>query len=145
MKKNKTVFAKKESIIRKWYLVDARGKVLGRMASQLARILCGKHKPIYSPQADCGDFVVVVNADKVRVTGNKVKDKTYFTHSGYPGGHKLLNFESMLVRHPDKIISLAVAGMLPKSRLGKAMIKKLKIYRGENHPHKTNKLETLEI
>ncbi len=145
MKKNVSAFINKESVVRKWYLVDATGKVLGRMATKLATILRGKHKPIFSPQADCGDYVVVINADKVAVTGAKFKDKTYFTHSGYPGGDKTLTFEELLKRKPEKVFMHAVSGMLPKNRLGKVVIKKLKVYRGEKHPHSGHKLEKLEI
>ncbi len=145
MKKNKTVFAKKEELKRDWYLVDAAGNVLGRMATKIATYLRGKHKPIFSPHIDCGDFVVVINAAKVRVTGKKEKQKLYFTHSGYPAGDKLLSFEKMMEKHPGKMIELAVAGMLPKNRLGRAIIKKLKIYSGAEHPYQSQKLKKLEV
>lgn len=145
MKKNKTVYAKKENFIRNWYLVDAKNKILGRLAQRLAVYLRGKHKEIYSPHVDCGDFMLVVNAGKIRVTGKKQKQKTYFTHSGYPAGDKLLSFETMMAKSPAKVLRLAVAGMLPKNRLGRAMIKKLKVYAGEVHPHQAQKLEKLEV
>jgi large subunit ribosomal protein L13 len=145
MKKNKTVYAKKDSIKRKWYIVDASGKTLGRMAVKLATYLRGKHKPIFSPHVDCGDYVVVINAARVWVSGKKREQKTYFTHSGYPGGQKLLSFEEMIKRNPEKVIRLSVAGMLPKNRLGRQIIKKLKIYAGDMHPHKAQKTQKLEV
>ena len=145
MKKNRTKFAKNEEVKRDWYLLDAKHKVLGRVSTKVATYLRGKHKPIFSPQADCGDFIVLINADKIRVTGRKAELKTYFTHSGYPGGDKLLSFEEMLKRNPAKVISLAVAGMLPKNRLGRKMLKKLKIYAGDKHPHQAQKLNKLEV
>ena len=145
MKKNRTVFARKEGFKRDWYVVDASGKVLGRMSTKIATYLRGKHKPIFSPQADCGDFVVVINAAKLRVTGKKGKQKLYFTHSGYPGGDKLLSFEKMMEKNPERVLRLAVAGMLPKNRLGRQVIKKLKIYAGEKHPHQAHKMQKLEV
>lgn len=145
MKKNKTVYAKKETIKRDWFIADAKGKVLGRLAAKLATYLRGKHKPIYTPHVDCGDFLVLINAEKIRVTGKKTKQKTYFTHSGYPGGMKLLNFEKMMEKDPVKVIKLAVSGMLPKNRLGRQMIKKLKVYVGSDHPHKAQNPQKLEV
>jgi large subunit ribosomal protein L13 len=145
MKKNRTVYARKETLKRDWYLVDAAGKVLGRVATKLATYLRGKHKPIFSPHVDCGDFIVVINADKIKVTGDKEKQKTYFSHSGYPGGDKLISFEKLLERSPEKVVQLAVSGMLPKNRLGRQMIKKLKIYAGEKHPHLSHKIQKLEV
>ena len=145
MKKNKTLFAKKEKIKRDWYLVDATQKVLGRMSTKIATYLRGKHKPIFSPHVDCGDYVVVINAANVRVTGRKEKQKIYFTHSGYPGGDKLLTFENMIERRPEKVIRLSVAGMLPKNRLGRQILKKLKVYSGAEHPHQERKLQKLEV
>jgi large subunit ribosomal protein L13 len=145
MKKNRTVFAKKEGFKRDWYVVDASGKVLGRMSTKIATYLRGKHKPIFSPQADCGDFVVVINAAKLRVTGRKGEQKVYFTHSGYPGGDKLLSFDKMMEKDPGKVLRLAVAGMLPKNRLGRQIIKKLKIYPGNKHPHPAQKMQKLEV
>jgi large subunit ribosomal protein L13 len=145
MKKNKTIFAKKENFKRDWYAVDASGKILGRMSTKIATYLRGKHKPIFSPQLDCGDFVVVTNAAKVRVTGKKDKQKTYFTHSGYPGGDKLITFEKMMERDPEKVVRHSVAGMLPKNRLGRQIIKKLKVYAGAEHPHRSQKIQKLEV
>ena len=145
MKKNKTIFAKKEEIKRDWYLVDASEKVLGRMSTKIATYLRGKHKPIFSPQVDCGDYVVVINAAKVRVTGRKEKQKLYFTHSGYPAGDKLISFEKLMQKSPEKVIRLSVAGMLPKNRLGRQVLRKLKIYAGAKHPHQSQKLSKLEV
>ena len=145
MKKNRTVFAKKEGFKRDWYVLDAGGQVLGRLATKVATYLRGKHKAIFSPQVDCGDFVVVINAARVRVTGKKDKQKTYFTHSGYPGGDKLLTFEKMMEKDPARVVTHAVAGMLPKNRLGRQLIKKLKVYTGAKHPHSTQKLLKLEV
>lgn len=118
-----------------WYVIDAAGLTLGRLASQIASVLRGKHKPTYSPHMDCGDFVVVVNAHKIRVTGRKLDQKFYYRHSGYPGGLKAISLRDQLDRHPDRVIQLAVRGMLPKNRLGRQMIKKLKIYATPDHPH----------
>lgn len=145
MKKNKTVYAKKEGVKRDWYIVDAAGKTLGRMATKIATYLRGKHKPIFSPHVDCGDYVVVINAAKVWISGKKREQKIYFTHSGYPGGDKLLSFEEMMKRDPEKVIRHSVAGMLPKNRLGRQIIKKLKIYAGDKHPHKAPKMQKLEV
>lgn len=145
MKRNRTVFAKKEEIRRDWYVVNAAGKILGRMATKIATYLRGKHKPVYSPHVDCGDFVVVINADKLRLSGRKEEQKSYFTHSGFPGGDKLLSFEEVAKRRPGDIVRLAVAGMLPKNRLGRQMLKKLKIYVGDKHPHPVQKLRNLEV
>ena len=145
MKKNKTVYAKKETIKRDWFIADAAGQVLGRLDVKLAAWLRGKNKPIYSPHVDCGDFLVLINADKIRVTGKKSKQKIYFTHSGYPGGAKMLSFEKMMEKDPTKVISLAVSGMLPKNRLGRQMIKKLKIYVGSDHPHQAQNPQKFEV
>ena len=145
MKKNKTVFARKENFKRDWYVMDVGGKVLGRAATKIAAYLRGKHKAIFTPHVDCGDFIVVTNAARIRVTGKKDKQKTYFTHSGYPGGAKLLSFEKMMEKDPVKVIQHAVAGMLPKNRLGKQMIKKLKIYTGAEHPYGPRKPQKLEV
>jgi len=144
MKKNKTVFARTGQVKREWQEIDASGKILGRLASKIAVILSGKNKAIYTPHVDCGDFVVVINAEKVRVTGRKEKQKIYFTHSDYPGGAKHIPFDKMIEKKPEEVIRLAVSGMLPKSRMGKQMIRKLKVYAGKTHPHlaqKTNKIE----
>jgi large subunit ribosomal protein L13 len=131
----KTYTVRKGDIKREWYVVDAQGKTLGRLASQIAQILRGKHKPIYVPHLDCGDYVIVVNAEKVRVTGKKLDQKFYYRHSGYPGGIKSINLRDQLQKHPTRVLEAAVRGMLPKNRLGRAMIKKLKVYAGGSHPH----------
>ena len=131
----KTYFANKENIEHKWYLVDASGKVLGRLASQIAKYLRGKHKPEYTPHADAGDYIVVINADKIKVTGNKEEDKVYHRHSGYPGGIKETNLSAMRAKKPTDIIEIAVKGMMPKNPLGREMLRKLKVYAGTEHPH----------
>lgn len=131
MKKRRTIFANDAMITRERYVVDAAGQVLGRLATKVAVYLRGKHKPLFTPQTDCGDFITVINADKVVVTGKKTKDKTYFTHSGYPGGDKLLNLEKMMALKPEQVIRLAVQGMLPHNRLGAKLLKKLTIISGE--------------
>jgi large subunit ribosomal protein L13 len=131
----RTYTTKPEDIKREWFVIDATGMTLGRLASQIATVLKGKHKPIYSPHLDTGDFVVVVNAHKVRVTGRKLDQKFYYRHSGYPGGLKEISLRDQLNRHPDRVIRFAVRGMLPKNRLGRQMIKKLKIYATPGHPH----------
>lgn len=141
----KTYMAKPNEIKREWYLVDAKGKTLGRLASEIARILRGKHKPIYTPHVDCGDYVVVINAEKIKVTGKKLTDKIYYRHSGYMGGLKEIPLQRMLAEHPERVIELAVKRMLPKNRLGRKMFKKLKVYAGENHPHQAQKPRKLEI
>jgi large subunit ribosomal protein L13 len=141
----KTYTPKITDIQRRWLVVDAEGKVLGRLASEIAKLLRGKHKPMYSPHLDTGDFVVVVNADKVRLTGNKAENKTYFRHSGYMGGDRLIPFREMQERHPERIIDLAVKGMLPKNNLGRLMRRKLKVYTGPEHPHAAQQPEALEI
>lgn len=145
MRKNKTIFVPSEAVKRDWYLIDASGKVLGRLASRIATLLRGKHKPIFSPQADCGDYVVVINADKVRISGRKDKQKMYFTHSGYPGGDKLTAFEKQLAQKPISVIELAVAGMLPKNRLGRQVIKKLKVFAGDKHRYASINLQKYEV
>lgn len=145
MKRNKTYLAQKGKIERKWYLVDAEGKILGRLATRVATILRGKHKPIFTPQVDCGDFVVVINAREVKVSGKKETGKFYFRHSGYPAGHTLTSVEKTRATHPEQIIQSAVRGMLPKGRLGRAVFKKLKVYASKNHPHQAQKLEKLEV
>ena len=131
----KTYSTRARDIQRQWHVVDASGKTLGRLASQIAGLLIGKHKPIYAPYIDTGDYVIVLNAAKVRVTGNKAKQKVYYRHSGYPGGLKATTFEKMLNTHPTRVIEYAVKGMLPHNRLGRAMYKKLKVYAGDSHPH----------
>jgi large subunit ribosomal protein L13 len=131
----KTYSTKASDVKREWHVVDASGKTLGRLASQVAKLLMGKHKPIYVPYLDTGDYVVVVNAARVSVTGKKAEQKIYYRHSGYPGGLKSYTFEELSARHPTRVIELAVKGMLPKNRLGRAMFKKLKVYVGGDHPH----------
>jgi large subunit ribosomal protein L13 len=130
---------------RRWYVVDATGVTLGRLASQVARIIEGKHKPIYSPHVDCGDYVIVVNAQKIRVTGDKMTKKKYRRHSMYPGGFKEESLRDLLARRPERVIRLAVWGMLPHGRLGRKMIKKLKVYGGPEHKHAAQKPQPLEI
>ncbi|HHT9117157.1 MAG TPA: 50S ribosomal protein L13 [Candidatus Hypogeohydataceae bacterium YC38] len=141
----KTFVAKEDSVPKSWYLVDAEGKVLGRMATRIATILQGKHKPQYTPHVDTGDFVVVVNAQKVRVTGKKLREKTYYRFSGYPGGLKARPLKEVLEKHPDRVIKLAVRRMLPKSKLGERMIKKLKVYPGSQHPHEAQQPKELSL
>jgi large subunit ribosomal protein L13 len=141
----KTYTVKAGEIERRWYVVDAKDQVLGRMASSIATILRGKHKPTYSPHLDVGDFVIVVNAKDVRLTGKKASQKTYFRHSGYMGAERHIPFRRMLERHPDRIIKLAVKGMLPKNTLGRAMLRKLKVYAGPEHPHEAQLPEPLEF
>ena len=141
----KTVIPKKDQIEKKWWIVDAEGKVLGRLATKIATILRGKHKPYFTNFIDTGDYVVVINAEKVRLTGKKVKKKVYRAHSGYIGGLKEITFEKLIQKKPEEVIRRAVWGMLPKNRLGRAIFKKLKVYRGPNHPHEAQKPELLEI
>ena len=141
----KTYIPKLTEIERRWWVVDAEGKVLGRLASEVAQVLRGKHKPMFSTHLDVGDYVVVINADKVRLTGNKAEDKAYFRHSGYMGGEKFIPFKTMIADHPDRVIDLAVKGMLPKNNLGRLMRRKLKVYAGPNHPHEAQQPTRLEI
>ena len=141
----KTFSATPASAAHDWYVVDADGKTLGRLASELARRLRGKHKPEYTPHVDTGDYIVVVNAGKVRVTGNKAKDKIYYRHSGYPGGIKATSFERLVSTRPERIIEFAVKGMLPKGPLGRAMFRKLKVFAGPQHAHAAQQPKPLEI
>jgi large subunit ribosomal protein L13 len=143
MKKRRTLFTNDQSVKRSWYLIDATDQVLGRLATKVAVYLRGKHKPCYTPQTDCGDFIVIVNADKVRFTGKKLTGKTYFTHSGYPGGDKLLTLEKMMAEKPVKVLRLAIKGMLPHTKLGDQMVTKLKIY--TKQPPQYAKLQRLEV
>ena len=131
----KAYYVKPNEFAREWLLIDAQDQVLGRVASKAAHILRGKHKPTYTPHVDTGDFVVIINADKIRVTGKKLTDKEYYRHSGYPGGLKCETFEEAMEKHPERVIEHAVKGMLPKNTLGRAMAKKLKVYAGAEHPH----------
>ena len=141
----KTFIAKKEDVQRDWHVIDATDKVLGRMASRIAMILQGKTKPTYTPHVDTGDFVVVTNAEKIKLTGNKMNEKVYYSHSGYPGGFKEIPIKKWMEKHPDRIVNLAVKRMLPKTKLGSAMLKKLKIYAGPDHSHEAQQPKTLEI
>jgi large subunit ribosomal protein L13 len=141
----KTFSAKPHEVKRDWYVVDASDKVLGRLATEIARRLRGKHKPEFTPHVDTGDYIVVVNAGKVRVTGTKAQDKKYYRHSGYPGGIFETSFEKLQAKHPTRAIEKAVKGMLPKGPLGYAMIKKLKVYAGADHPHSAQQPKTLEV
>jgi len=142
---NRTYVTKREDIERDWYVVDASGQTLGRLASEVAQIIRGKHKPTFSPAVDVGDYVIVVNAEKVHVTGQKLDQKMYYRHSGYPSGLKELSLGRMLEEHPTRVIQFAVKGMLPKNKLGRKMVKKLKVYAGPDHPHQAQQPEALEL
>jgi len=141
----KTFSAKNHDIDRNWYLVDAQNKTLGRLSTEIASRLRGKHKPIYTPHVDTGDYIVVVNASKIRVTGNKMTDKIYYKHTGYIGNLKSENLETMLEKYPEKVLMKSVRGMLPKSKLGSAMIKKLRVFSGPEHTHLAQQPEPLEL
>ncbi|MCJ7618630.1 MAG: 50S ribosomal protein L13 [Anaerolineae bacterium] len=141
----KTHSTKPSEIERQWYVVDAEGRTLGRLASEIAKILMGKHKPIYAPNLDTGDYIIVINAGKVHVTGHKMDQKMYYRHSGYPGGLKGLTLREQLNRHPTRVIRSAVRGMLPHNRLGRAMLGKLKVYSGDAHPHTAQQPKALEL
>ncbi len=140
-----TYMAKPKEVDRKWYTVDATNKPLGRLASEIAQVLRGKHKPVFTPHVDTGDYVIVLNADRVLLTGKKLTQKHHYNHSGYPGGLKAVNYETLLKEKPEKAIEVAVKGMLPKNRLGRNMIKKLKVYAGEDHPHQAQQPEHWEL
>jgi large subunit ribosomal protein L13 len=140
----KTLFAKKNEVVHKWYVVDAKDAVLGRIATKIATYIRGKHKAIFTPNTDTGDFIIVINAEKIKLTGNKLTDKVYYHHSGYVGGIKGETAQDLLNKKPEKIIEKAVWGMLPKNRLGRAMIKKLKVYSGPDHPHQAQSPEVLQ-
>ncbi|MFA5479765.1 MAG: 50S ribosomal protein L13 [Candidatus Muiribacteriota bacterium] len=142
---NKTFQLRKEDIDRKWHVVDAAGKTLGRLSQSIARVLIGKHKVTYTPHTDNGDFVIVINADKIALTGKKEEQKTYFTHSMYPGGGKFTSFKETKEKHPDRIITHSVSGMLPKNKHRKHRLTRLKVYTGATHEHQAQKPETLEI
>ncbi|HET7864514.1 MAG TPA: 50S ribosomal protein L13 [Burkholderiaceae bacterium] len=142
---NKTFSAKPAEVVHEWFVIDATDLVLGRVASEVALRLRGKHKPIFTPHVDTGDFIVVVNAEKLRVTGNKAEQKFYHRHSGYPGGISSTNFRDMQAKHPGRALEKAVKGMLPKGPLGYAMIKKLKVYAGATHPHTAQQPKTLAL
>ena len=141
----KTFSAKPAEVKRDWFVVDADGKTLGRLASEIARRLRGKHKPEYTPHVDTGDYIVVINAEKIRVTGNKAKDKMYYKHTGYIGNMKSTNFTKMIQEHPERVLELAVKGMLPKNPLGRAMFKKMKVFAGSEHNHQAQQPQVLEI
>jgi large subunit ribosomal protein L13 len=141
----KTFSAKSHEVNRDWFIVDATGQVLGHVASEIARRLRGKHKPEFTPHVDTGDYIVVVNAEKLRVTGNKAKDKLYHRHTTYPGGIRTTNFEKLQAKHPERVLHFAVKGMLPKGPLGYAMIKKMKVYKGDSHPHTAQQPKPLQI
>ena len=141
----KTYVTKAKDVQREWRVVDATGQTLGRLATQVAYILRGKHKPIYSSSVDTGDYVIVVNAEKIHVTGRKLDQKIYYRHSGYPGGLKTVTLRNLLQRHPTRVIEHAVRGMLPKNRLGRRMFKKLKVYAGPDHPHAAQRPRPLEL
>ena len=133
----------KKDIVQKWYLIDCSGKKLGRLSVQIANILRGKNKPEYTPNSDVGDFVVLINAERIEISGNKSKDKIYFKHTGYPGNLKEINFQDLLNKDPEKVLRNAVKGMLPKNRLNRKIINKLKVYSGENHPHEAQNPEVI--
>lgn len=141
----KTFSAKPASVQRDWYLVDASDKTLGRLASEVARRLRGKHKPEYTPHVDTGDYIVIVNADKVKVTGKKERDKKYYHHTGFPGGIRETDFQTLREQKPERIIELAVRGMMPRNPLGRDMLRKLKVYAGSEHPHNAQQPQSLEI
>ena len=140
-----TFMEKKETVERKWYVVDAEGVTLGRLATKVAVVLKGKHKPTYTPHIDCGDYVIVVNAEKVKLTGNKLEDKKYYNHSGYPGGLRERNAKTMIEKYPEEMIERAVKGMLPKGPLGREMGKKLFVYAGPDHKHQAQKPIELKV
>ena len=141
----KTISAKKEEVIRDWYLVDAKNKALGRLSTEIATRLRGKHKPIYTPHVDTGDFIVVINASKITVTGNKMQDKMYYKHTGYIGNLKSANLATMMKKSPETVLMKSVRGMLPKTKLGNAMIKKLRIFSGPEHTHTAQSPKPLEV
>jgi large subunit ribosomal protein L13 len=141
---NRTYVTKLDEINREWFVIDAAGQSLGRLASKVAALLRGKHKPIFTPGLDTGDYVIVINAEKITVTGNKLTEKFYYRYSGYPGGMTAISLRDQLAKHPDRVIEHAVWGMLPHNRLGRAMLKKLKVYAGPNHPHQAQKPSELK-
>ena len=141
----KTFTAKPYEVARQWYVVDAQGQTLGRLATRIATVLRGKHKPIYTPHVDCGDYVIVVNADKINVTGQKLDQKIYYRHSGYPGGLRQVTLRRRLETHPERVIESAVRGMLPKNRLVRKMYKKPKVYAGPDHPHEAQQPKPMDI
>jgi len=142
---NNTFVAKPHELERKWYVVDAEGQTLGRLASEVAKILRGKHKPIFTPHVDTGDHVIVINAEKIELTGKKLEQKMYYRHSGFPGGLKQMNYKTFLQAKPELLVEKAIKGMLPHNRLGRVIASKLKVYRGPEHPHTAQKPEILEL
>lgn len=140
-----TFMAKPQEVERKWYVINADGKTLGRVATEAARLLRGKHKPTFTPHVDTGDHVIIINAEKVRLTGNKLQKKQYIRYTGYPGGLKVMNYATLLKTFPERAIEKAIKGMIPHNSLGRKMVKKLKVYRGDNHPHAAQKPEVWEI
>ena len=141
----KTVSANKNTVNKEWIVVDAEGEILGRLSSQIAKVIRGKHKPSYTPHVDCGDNVIVINADKVKLTGNKLEDKEYQRYTGYPGGQRFASPKQLLATHPTRIIEAAVRGMLPKNRLGRALFKNLYVYAGNEHPHAAQNPKTVKF
>jgi large subunit ribosomal protein L13 len=141
----KTVSANKETVVKEWYIVDAKDEVLGRLASVVAMVLRGKHKPSFTPHVDCGDNVIIINAEKVKLTGKKMSDKKYFSHTGYPGGQRIKSPEDLLGKKPESVVEKAVRGMLPKSRLGSAIFHNMHVYAGENHPHEAQQPKELDF
>lgn len=141
----RTTFVKQSEIRKDWFVADASGQTLGRFASRVAQVLRGKHKPAFTPHMDMGDIVVVVNAEKIRVSGKKLTSKTYFSHSGYPGGGKFKDLRTLLKSHPERVVTQAVKGMLPQNRLGNAMLRHLKVYSGPDHPHEAQVPKELKI
>jgi large subunit ribosomal protein L13 len=141
----KTFMANKENIVRKWYLVDAENKTLGRLATEVATVLRGKHKPIYTPHVDTGDYVIIINADKIELTGKKWDQKLYYSHSGYPGGLRSVKAKDVMAKHPTRIVEKAIQGMLPHNSLGRQMARKLFVYAGPEHKHEAQKPELLEV
>src|SRR5690554_273520 len=141
----KTVSANKNTVDKQWVVVDAEGEILGRLSSEIAKVIRGKHKPSYTPHVDCGDNVIVINADKVRLTGNKLGDKEYVRYTGYPGGQRFVSPKELLAKHPERIIEKAVRGMLPKNRLGRTLFKNLHVYAGGEHPHAAQNPTTVKF
>ena len=141
----KTISAKEAEVQHDWIVIDAQGQTLGRLATRTAAILRGKHKPIYTPHVDCGDFVIIINAEKIHVTGQKMNQKRYYRHSGYPGGLKEISLRDQLQKFPERVLEIAVRGMLPKNRLGRQMFKKLKVYAGPGHPHQAQQPKSIEF
>ncbi len=141
----KTVSANKKTVNKEWIVVDAEGEILGRLSSQIAKVIRGKHKPTYTPHVDCGDNVIVINADKVKLTGNKLGDKQYVRYTGYPGGQRFTSPKELLAKHPERLVEKAVRGMLPKNRLGRALFRNLYVYAGNEHPHAAQNPTTIKF